>query len=243
MKLLVKALVAMAALCLVGCTAMTTSISHKDLVAQTKMSDTIFLQPVPKDQQTVYVQVRNTSDQPGFDVTSKIERAITARGYVVTDDLDEAHYMLQANVLKVTSMTPEQLQDVQESTANSALSGAAVGAGVGALTGDSTTTLAAGLVGAAVGTIADASVKAVTYVAVVDLQVSERVAEGEAVSQQTTSDLQNGSSKTVQNSSRDAQWQRYQTRLTASADKVNLKYEQAEPVLEENVANAIGGIF
>lgn len=243
MRLLKKLFAGLVIMSLVGCTAMTTSISHKNLVAQTKMSDTIFLQPVSDDEEVVYVQVKNTSDQPGFEVTEKIKKSIIARGYKVTDDMDKAHYILQANVLKVTSMTPEEAKDVQGSTFNSAISGGAVGAGVGALSGDSSTALAAGLIGAAIGTIADAAVKDITFVAVVDLQISERVAVGDAISQKSTSKLKNGSSETVQNSSGDTQWQRYQTRLTATADKVNLTYAEAQPVLEQNVANSVAGIF
>jgi hypothetical protein len=243
MRLLKKLLAGLAVMSLVGCTAMTTSISHKNLVAQTKMSDTIFLQPVPDDEQVVYVQVKNTSDQADFEVTEKIKKSITSRGYQVTDDMAKAHYILQANVLKVTSMTPEEAKNVQDSTFNSALSGGAVGAGVGALSGNGKTALAAGLVGAAIGTIADAAVKDITYVAVVDLQISERVAAGDAISHKSTSKLKNGSSETVQNSSGDTQWKRYQTRLTATADKVNLKYAEAQPVLEQNVANSVAGIF
>ena len=56
-------LIALAAfsLQLAGCAATQVAISKKDLVVQTKMSDSIFLNPVEPDQQTIYVTVRNTS--------------------------------------------------------------------------------------------------------------------------------------------------------------------------------------
>jgi hypothetical protein len=49
---------------LLGCAAVHTSIAKKDLDVQTKMSDTVFLDPVGQDKKVVFVQIRNTSDQP-----------------------------------------------------------------------------------------------------------------------------------------------------------------------------------
>ena len=46
-----------------GCAAVHTSIAKKDLDVQTKMSDTIFLDPVEPDRRIVYLNVRNTSDK------------------------------------------------------------------------------------------------------------------------------------------------------------------------------------
>ncbi|MEK7792160.1 MAG: complement resistance protein TraT, partial [Pseudomonadota bacterium] len=52
-----------------GCAAVHTSIAKKDLDVKTKMSDTIFLDPVEPEQRTVYLNVRNTSDKTNFDIT------------------------------------------------------------------------------------------------------------------------------------------------------------------------------
>ena len=50
-----------------GCAAVHTSIAKKDLDVQTKMSDSIFLDPVGPDKRSIFVQVRNTSDKANFD--------------------------------------------------------------------------------------------------------------------------------------------------------------------------------
>ena len=55
-------------LALSGCAATSTAVAKRNLDVQTKMSDTIFLDPVTPDERTVYVDVRNTSDQPGLDI-------------------------------------------------------------------------------------------------------------------------------------------------------------------------------
>ncbi len=65
MKIAVAAL-AIGTLMLSGCSATHTAISKRNLQVQTKMSDTIFLDPVADDKRTVFVQVRNTSDQQGL---------------------------------------------------------------------------------------------------------------------------------------------------------------------------------
>ena len=69
------------ALLLAGCAATTTAISKRNLDVQTKMTESIFLDPVPADQRTVYVQVRNTSDKPDFDIEPAVRSAIESRGY------------------------------------------------------------------------------------------------------------------------------------------------------------------
>ena len=88
------------ALALSGCAAGTTAIAKRNLDVQTKMSDTVFLDPVPPDERTVYVDVRNTSDKPDFDIGPQIRSAVAARGYRVVDDPRTAHFVLQANVLQ-----------------------------------------------------------------------------------------------------------------------------------------------
>ena len=76
------------------------SIAKKDLDVQTKMSDTVFLDPVGPDKKTIFVQIRNTSDR-SFDIEGAIVSALVARGYRVTQDPDAAHFRLLGNVLSV----------------------------------------------------------------------------------------------------------------------------------------------
>jgi hypothetical protein len=76
-----------------GCAAVHTSIAKKDLDVQTKMSDTVFLEPVGHNKKIVFVQIRNTSDK-ALDIEGLIVNAITARGYRVTHDPDSAHFRL-----------------------------------------------------------------------------------------------------------------------------------------------------
>jgi hypothetical protein len=55
-----------------GCAAVHTSIAKKDLDVQTKMSDTIFLDPVGLDKRIIFVDIRNTSDKSNFNILSAV---------------------------------------------------------------------------------------------------------------------------------------------------------------------------
>ena len=68
---LAAACVAMAGVALMllsGCAASQTMITKRNLDVQTKMSETIFLDPVGPEQKVMYVEVRNTSDKDNFDL-------------------------------------------------------------------------------------------------------------------------------------------------------------------------------
>ncbi|MEA3413267.1 MAG: complement resistance protein TraT [Pseudomonadota bacterium] len=55
-----------------GCAAIHTSVAKKDLNVQTRMSDTIFLDPAGSDKKSIFVQIRNTSDKQNFNVQDDI---------------------------------------------------------------------------------------------------------------------------------------------------------------------------
>jgi hypothetical protein len=173
---------------LAGCAATTTAVSKRNLDVQTKMSDTVFIEPVNADRRTVYLNVRNTSDKPDFTVEPAIRRQLEAAGYRVVEDPDQAQFMLQANVLQAGRNSETAAEAAGAGGFGSAVSGAAVGAGSGFLLGkaggsDVGLTVAGALLGAAIGTVADAYVQDVTYTVITDLRVSERARGGTVVSQ------------------------------------------------------------
>ena len=237
-KYMIQVSLLVSALALSGCAAMSTAAGHHNLDVKTKMSDSIFLEPVSPSERVVFVEVRNTSDKPDFKVSAQIKAALQANGYKVTDDPSRAHYRLQANILSIEEMTPKE--------ANAFLSagyGAAVGAGAGALvTHSSTGVISGGLLGGIMGTVADAMVKDVNYVVVTDVQVSEKTNAN--VNQTTNSALKQGSSSMVQqNSHEKTHWKQYRTRVISTADKVNLDFVEAEPELEKGLASSLAGLF
>ncbi len=224
-----------------GCSAMNTAISKKDLDVQTKMSETIFLEPVAPEKKIVFVDIKNTSDQE-VNIASRVEAAFINRGYRVTKDPKEATYMLQGNILKVGK------SDLRESQSyvNSAFGGGVMGAAAGyAATGSGRTGAALGLAGAVVGIAADAMVKDNLYVMVTDLQIRERPLEGEVVTQTQKAYLDQGSSTTTKQDIQGGkmEWKTYRTRIVSTANQVNLEFEEAKPALEGALVRSMSGIF
>ena len=93
-------LIIVASFALFACQAVHTSLEKADLDVQTKASASIFLEPVSPAKRIIFVSVRNTSDRD-LNIKSRIVDRLSNSGYRITDDPDAAHFMLQANVLKV----------------------------------------------------------------------------------------------------------------------------------------------
>jgi hypothetical protein len=234
---------------LAGCAATTTAVSKRNLDVQTRMSDSVFIEPVNADRRTVYLNVRNTSDKPDFTVEPAIRQQLEAAGYRVVEDPDHAQFMLQANVLQAGRNSETAAEAAGAGGFGSAVSGAAVGAGSGYLLGqaggsDVGLTVAGALLGAAIGTVADAYVQDVTYTVITDLRVSERARGGTVVSQSEQQTLGQGSGGSVtQSSSSVTDWKHYQTRIVSTANKVNVEWDEAAPFMVDGLTRSIGGIF
>lgn len=228
---------------LTGCAATQTAIEHGSLQVSTKQSETIFLDPVSNVQKTVYVSVKNTSDEE-VDIAPHLKKALSSHSYKVVNNPNSAHYLLQANVLKVGKMSVAASQSALGGGYGSAIAGAVAGTAAGSFTNSSTGMIAGGLAGGVIGLAADSLVKDVNYTMITDVQISERVGKGIKVNEQFQSHLKNGSATvTSQTSSRDSQYQRYRTRVVSNADKVNLKFSDARASLEQGLVKVISGIF
>lgn len=223
-----------------GCAAISTEIQHHNLKVQTKMSDTIFLPPIADNQKLVYVQVKNTSDQQDLNVKELLVSDLQTKGYIVVTDPASAYEMVQVNILQVGETNRENINSAMSDGFGGILGGAALSASVtnGSLGGGAV----GGIVGGIGSAVADALVKDVMYSIITDVQVS--VKSESSVQQTTKSNLQQGTATHVmQTSSQTTQWQAYQTRVISYADKVNLKFEEAEPKLTQQVADSIAGIL
>ncbi len=228
-----------------GCSAMNTAIKKSELAVESKLSQSVFLEPVSPKEKVVFVDIKNTSNQE-VNVKNRIESALINRGYRLTDDPKEARFMIQGNVLKVDKTDPREAREFANSGFGSAVSGAAIGAAAAyALGGGNKTMVAAGLAGAALSMVGDAIVEDVMYVMVTDLQVRERPLDGEVVTQTQKSTLSQGESTTIKQSVSGAksEWKTYQTRVVSTANKANLVFEEAKPLLEGELSRIISGIF
>lgn len=260
-----RMLVLVAVALLSGCTAMHTAVNKRELDVQTRMSASIMMTPVEPEQRTVFVQVRNSSSEPSFDLQQDITAAIEKRGYRIVSDPQQAHFWLQANVLSVAKEHPGELlaefdhslpiDDAEPMTTEPVVVNGYdyghVHGGVHVVYGgnidrkDVEKVLAAALIIGVTEWTANALVKDVYYTVLTDIQISERIEDGDAlVREEAEHHLQQGESgETVSFWSRDVPQRRYQTRILSVANQVNLDWADAAPIVREKLARVLAGMF
>ena len=244
LKLSITASMAASLMTLSGCAAIGTAIKHRNLEVSSKTSESIFLDPVSSSDKTVYIQVKSTLTEDFKGLKEILAQDLQNNGWQVVSDIDKAHDMIQINVLQAG-------QAKNEAAAWGALSGGfgadiLTGGLVGLAAGVATDSVGAGIgVGAAVtgvSWLANQLVENVYYSMITDVQVSVKV-NGE-VTQTTQANLAQGSqTATKQTYSQKTNWVRYRTRIVSVANQVNLKFEEAKPELQAQVAKQVSGIL
>jgi hypothetical protein len=173
-----------------------------------------------------------------------LKSSFKAHGYQVVSSPNNAHYLLQANVLKVGKMSVSASQSALGGGFGSALAGGIAGTALGSLTHNSNVMIGGGIAGGLVGLAADSLVKDVNFTMITDVQISEKVAGGVKVHEEHRASLRQGSSSSLnQVSTTDSQFQRYRVRVVSNADKVNLAFKDAVPALKSGLVKALVGIF
>ena len=224
-----------------GCGAASTAIEKRNLEVQTKMSDSIFLEPVSPQKQIVYVKIRNTTDK-NINIENQIKAAIQAKGFKVVENPEEAYFMIQSNVLQIGKIDGTD----SDSTLKSGFGGGLLGAGVSMATGGSGNNIGIGAaVGALVGVLADTMVKDIYYSMVTDVEIRQRPSIDESVSQHESNYSDQGTASTVsQNvSTNNAQWKIYRTRVVSTANQVNLEFEEAQNELSKGLVKSLSGLL
>jgi len=210
------------------------------------MSETIFLEPVSPSKRIVFVDIRNTSDKE-LPIEALIREQIIANGFKITDDPEQANYMLQANILKVGKTDLRSAASMLEAGFGGAMLGSTISQ-MGSYSNqrEANREQAKGLlIGATVALVADALVDDVLYTMVTDLRVRERPQGSEMITQIEKSRLSQGDS-TLQKqriTGAKVKWKTYNTRVVSTANQVNLKFEEAQDALMEGLVRSIGGIF
>lgn len=230
---------------LFGCDATQTAVRKRHLNVETRMSSSVFLDPVALDKRRICLQVRNTSDKSELDLQAPIAEALSEKGYVVVADPELAHYILQANVLQVARSDLRAAEYALQQGFGAALTGATLGAAMGTVASDDKqAAVKGGIIGTGIATVGNAMVEDVVYTAIADLQISERVGKSTVVKEKTRSKLKQGNNGTKEiTSTEKVDWKRYQARVVSTANKANLKFHQAAPQLAQGLTRSIVGIF
>ena len=253
--------------------ALFTGCATTELQTQTKMTQTVFLDPVKKSDRTIFVSVKNTSGENIGDFEQKLDSRLAAKGYKLVDDPDGAKYVLMTNVLFANNLKEANAAKAGANGAvlggTAGLVGAALGGGNGYNVGS------AGLVGAVAGGLLSAAVGKMTedeiFRMVTDVNVREmrgqkvltsvNTAQGQAsISQNARAGDMNSfsggikdadgaggklNSNQVENKTQmyDVNYTEHKTRVFSEAVKMNLKINEAMPVLTDKMAEQISGIF
>lgn len=242
------------AVCLVffinGCAATRTLIEKRKLTVETKMSETVFLEPVSPEKRVVYVDIKNTTDKELPGIEYEIKGRIVSSGFTVTEDPNKATFILQANILRVGRTDLEEANAMLGTGYEGVVEGAVIGGVIGgAIGGDvdevNKGTVIGGIAGGVAGFLFDALVTDVLFTMVTDVQISERVREGELVYQTQDTDASQGTATQTKQTSHadDVKWKIYRTRVISVANKANLDFEKAKPHLQAGLVRSIGGIF
>ena len=120
-----------------GCAAMQIALEHKDLIVQTQMSETIFLEPSVPENRSIWIEVKNTSDK-SLEL-SGLAGLLAQHGYQIVNTPNKANYRLQVNILSVGMCDPSALhQSIYAGwggTMAGAMAGTAAGFGSHSLSG------------------------------------------------------------------------------------------------------------
>lgn len=245
-KSFVKVAAISAALILSGCAATNTAFKKKELDVQTKTSTSIYIEPVAPAKRTIYVDVKSgvqEFDRAVFKKLLKDSFAVNDNNYRLIDDPEQAQFILSAFVLNLEKASPSASDKAlgRGYEGGGMLAGAAIG---GAAGGDWQGAVAGGVVGAGVDMISGALVKDVTYMLVCDVQIKERTKNGVTVKRATDiSTKVSDDGYTNQQVDETSNMKEYRTRIVTTANKVNLKLEEAAQPIYTKTAAAMSGFF
>jgi hypothetical protein len=92
-----------------GCTALHTSLAKGKLDAQTRMTHTIFLDPVEPEQRSIYLDIRQTMDHPMEGLQQAVHQLLEERGYRLVENPNDAQFWLQVNLRTLRKVHPREL--------------------------------------------------------------------------------------------------------------------------------------
>ena len=213
------------------------NIKDTDLIT----SNNFFLPP--STQKTVFIQTRNSSDNQEVSFHDLGAR-LSAKGYQVVNDPDNAHYILLANIVYCNITKPEMPVEAMVASGY----GSAFNTAMGAMQGLTSMASMAGPYGAMGGAAASMGLSAiqgigdlfspsqsapkmpddVNYACVADIQIAEQRTG------QLPSEIKAGSGQEAGV---------YQTRLAADVHQKKLDEAEATPLLQQKLSAAVAGNF
>lgn len=254
-----------------GCTALHTSVAKRQLDVQTRMSQTIYLDPVEPEQRTIFLDIRNTTAEYQLPLAEDLRQFMRKRGYQLVDSPLRAQYWLQVNVRTVLKERPDIVlakeygmtrQDTldllhpgmaprAESTESAAYTATDFVVDSAIVSDD----LEAKDVGRALVVLAvfagaeyvgNQLVQDKYYTMLTDIQIAERISPDSAEKVQEYAEMQllHGDSGAItQLWKHDTDMRKYQIKVVSFANKANLTWQEAEQPLHQGLLRSLAGVF
>ncbi|GAA6205065.1 complement resistance protein TraT [Colwellia sp. 1_MG-2023] len=227
-----------------GCSAVHTSIAKRDLDVQTKISTSIFVDPVEQEKRKIYLEVRSgvmEFDRNSFRNALSQQLVNSGNGYTLTDDPKKAQYTMSVFVRNLEKTTP----DMAAAALGAGFQGVGAGAAISYATGGSyRNAVGTGLLVGALSTAANAFVQDVMYLLVADIQIKERAGKGVIVRKDSKINTKiSDDGATTQTYSEATTQKEYRTRVVTTANKANLELMEAQPLMFEKTAYAMASFF
>ncbi|HAG53328.1 MAG TPA: hypothetical protein DCL21_06050 [Alphaproteobacteria bacterium] len=224
-----------------SCASNKLATEKKELRVDTRMSHSIFLEPVDPEQQIIYVKVKNSSGNKDLRLQRAIVGEMTYLGYQVTNAPSKANFMLQANIRNYTSTA--KAPDGSGETIVGAVLGGVLGSAIGDGKGQEIATALGAVAGGAAGQKFSGRNLDVEYTALVDLVIAERSNNG-LVDYRNRQNLTQGEGTSVSaNFTNQSQWKKYRTKLVSKATKINLTEQEATQAIVNDIINSLSGLF
>lgn len=232
------------------------------LQTNSTMSQSIFLDPVAKEKRVVFLNIKNTSSCQ-IHLEHKLKSNLEAKGYQISDDLENSTYILSTNVLYCDKKQ-------ENNTAGGALAGGAVGAGISAYNSSSVSgAIAAGAIGALLGGLLAKVSEDTIYQMQVDVNIKQKIQNKvlnqnvninsqASVRDKKASGFLNSFGGNVRNEkigqlnanlasstqqSYESDYVERSTIILAEAVKTGLKLEEVSEILEDKITAQIAGLF
>ena len=197
-----------------GCAASSRLLNHSGLVVESKLSNSIFLEPVPRKQRVLFLSIKDSSGK-SFAFENELKNALVGNGEVkITTDPKEATLILQVNVFNLSETVlddPFTKLGPFGSLGLGAVGGMELTAATG---GHKSKHYALGtIIGATTESITESFTKVKKVVLEVDVKLSDKVHDKE-----------------------------YTTRIMTLAQKVNLNIEEAVDSMKQELVSIISNL-
>ena len=236
---------------LLGCSAAQTMMKKKELSVESRTSYSVVLEPVAPSKRIVYAKVRDLSGNSMRKAMQKeLESIFISEGFTVTKDPEKANMMITASIIAASKGTAEDAAGYLNSGYTGGIEGAATLGALAAIGGSSgKQTMGLAAIGGIGGFLTDTLVEDVYYTFVMDVELRERPLDGDVIQNQTNNTTLKGvSGRNANMSSKDSSsvvrgenynWVKYETRIVTTANKMNLKIEEAIPEVQHKTAETL----